>query len=156
MVKPQVYRTQWWMAHYGGKTPKRHYGYANSPSIQSLDKGRLVGWKKRDKSLKVETAVQYRDRSGRLRYKGTKHLKKTEPPDFKLVLVVPYYTILIFIFPFSGFNIYTDHIPVDLKIYNLVQGYSFKVEATRYIYTFQGFWGQDNLVGPFDHSQSKW
>ena len=95
MVKPQVYRTQWWMAHYGGKTPKRHYGYANSPSIQSLDKGRLVGWKKRDKALKVETAVQYKDRSGRLRYKGTKQLKKTEPPDFNLVLVVPYISQII-------------------------------------------------------------
>ena len=119
MVKPQVYRTQWWMAHYGGKTPKRHYGYANSPSIQSLDKGRLVGWKKRDKSLKVETAVQYRDGSGRLRYKGTKHLKKTEPPDFNLLgLGCAIYMQMIWcVFSLSVFKLHTHPVPIDLNIY---------------------------------------
>ena len=74
----EVFKTQWWMHHYMACTPKRHYGYSNSPVVLELDKGKLTGWRKRDKKLKVETAVQYRDRKGILRYKGTKNLRKTE------------------------------------------------------------------------------
>ena len=77
----QVFRTNWWMHHYLSLTPKRHYGYSNSPCVRGLDKGKLVGWKQRDKKLKVATAVQYKDSKGKLRYKGTKHLKKTETLD---------------------------------------------------------------------------
>ena len=77
----QVFRTNWWMHHYLSITPKRHYGYSNSPCVRGLDKGKLVGWKHRDKQLKVATAVQYKDSKGKLRYKGTKHLKKTETLD---------------------------------------------------------------------------
>ena len=77
-ARSQVSRTGWWMGHYMAQTPKRHYGYSNSPNIHRLDKGKLTGWKKRDKKLKVETAVQYRDRKGEKRYKGTPQLRKTE------------------------------------------------------------------------------
>ena len=64
-----------------GKTPKRHFGYANSAAISSLDRGRLSGWHLRDKSTKVATAVKYQDRSGKTRYKGTAALRSTEQLD---------------------------------------------------------------------------
>ena len=72
----QVTLVKWWMAHYGSNTAKRHYMFANNPVVAKLDRGTLVGWKRvaEDK----QTAVRYHDSSGKLRYKGTSNLKKTQ------------------------------------------------------------------------------
>ena len=37
----KVWKIQWWMAHYGSRTPKRHVGYSNCACIGSLGRGRL-------------------------------------------------------------------------------------------------------------------
>lgn len=57
---------------FGASTPKRQWAYSNSSSIKKLD----VGWKRM--VAKVPTAEKYQDRSGKVRYKGTKHLRHTE------------------------------------------------------------------------------
>ena len=66
------------MAHYASATPKRHFGYSNSPYIRMLDKG-VLQWKNRGGNRqKVQTAVSYKSESGKTCYKGTAALKKTE------------------------------------------------------------------------------
>lgn len=77
----EVTRTAWWMHHYFAPTPKRHFGYSNSAAIAKLDRGVLSGWKKRKSKSKVQTAVTYKDKSGKTRYKGTPALRKTENLD---------------------------------------------------------------------------
>lgn len=61
------------MAHYSARTAKRHYCYANTPSILRIDKGKLTGWKN-----KVKSADRYIDGSGKKRYKGNANLRATE------------------------------------------------------------------------------
>ena len=72
----KVTLVRWWMAHYGSSTAKRHYLFANNPVVSQLDRGKLVGWKKVGENK--QTAVRYRDTSGKLRFKGTSQLKKTQ------------------------------------------------------------------------------
>ncbi|CAK8985373.1 unnamed protein product [Durusdinium trenchii] len=60
----------------GETTAKRHYCYSNTASILKIDKGKLQGWKSKHPGIK--TADRYRDGSGKLRYKGTVHLRGTE------------------------------------------------------------------------------
>lgn len=73
----KVSRVGWWMGHYQSATPKRHYGYANSPVIHRIDRGKLQGWKDRG-VRKVVTAEKYKDKGGKNRYKGTTSLRSTE------------------------------------------------------------------------------
>ena len=73
------------MHHYGAITPKPHYGFANSPVIGRLNKGPMVGWKRKitDESMpKSSTCEIYHNAKGEKRYKGTKALKKTEIFDY--------------------------------------------------------------------------
>ena len=70
----QVHIVRWWMKHYGSRTSKRHMGFANSPAIRRLDLGRLQV----SKGPAPKTCVKYQDKQGRLKYKGTKHIKATE------------------------------------------------------------------------------
>ena len=94
----QVFRVGWWMAHYAAATPKRHFGYSNSPYIRKLDKG-VLQWKNRGGNQKrVQTAVSYKSKSGKACYKGTAALKQTEI----LVLVRQFFsTIFHHIFSFK-------------------------------------------------------
>jgi hypothetical protein len=68
---------KWWMRHYDAETAKRHIGFSNSYVISKLDLGRLSmsGF---GASSRIKTCEKYRDASGKLRYKGTRHLRKTE------------------------------------------------------------------------------
>ena len=70
---------KWWMQHYKAPTAKRHYGYANSPVVRRLDRGTLQRTKHGSDQQKIQTCEKYYDGSGKLRYKGTRHLKGTEP-----------------------------------------------------------------------------
>ncbi|CAK9101508.1 Uncharacterized protein SCF082_LOCUS47470 [Durusdinium trenchii] len=72
-----VQEVRWWMGSYGSATPKRHVAFANSCEILNLDKGKLVGWKKTEKT-KVKTVEHYQDRHGKQRWKGTSKLRSTE------------------------------------------------------------------------------
>lgn len=73
----EVQEVRWWMGSYGSATPKRHVAFANSCEILNLDKGKLVGWKKTEKT-KVKTVEHYQDRHGKQRWKGTSKLRSTE------------------------------------------------------------------------------
>jgi len=68
---------KWWMRHYDSATAKRHMGFANTPVISRLDKGKLSmsGFQK---NPKLRTCEKYQDGSGKTRYKGTRFLKQTE------------------------------------------------------------------------------
>ncbi|CAL1139816.1 unnamed protein product, partial [Cladocopium goreaui] len=74
---------KWWMRHYDSATAKRHMGFANTPVISRLDKGKLSmsGFQK---NPKLRTCEKYQDGSGKTRYKVTRFLKQTEiyPPRF--------------------------------------------------------------------------
>ena len=85
----QVQCVSWWMALYGSKTAKRHYAFGNSRMILGLDRGVLRRPKKA--TPKVVTAVHYTDRHGKRRYKGTKELRKTEYPDFRICFVISFF-----------------------------------------------------------------
>ena len=112
----EVTRTQWWMGHYCARTPKRHYGYANSPWISSLDKGVLSGWKKGDR--KVKTAVSYTNKDGKKCYKGTPALRSTE------------YLAHIFDLIISYIIVYTKFIPVLYHIYKKQKRYGVKTTSS--------------------------
>lgn len=71
-----VYKSAWWMWHYGAKTPKRHYALSNSKGIASLNRGTLTGWSAA-MDPENKTTRRYVDTAGRKRFVGTKHLKKT-------------------------------------------------------------------------------
>ena len=68
----EVWKTSWWMMMFGAPTPKRCYAYSNSRVIRRLDRGY-----KRMKA-KVKTCEKYKDRAGKVRYKGTRELRSTE------------------------------------------------------------------------------
>ena len=97
------------MGHYQSATPKRHYGYANSPVIHRIDRGKLQGWKNRGVK-KVETAQKYKDKGGKDRYKGTPSLRSTESRAatfticFLVILISPIY-IYIYIYIYAGTHI---------------------------------------------------
>ena len=82
--RPKVHKVSWWMAHYGGTTPKRHLALSNSATIRKLDLGRLRGWtskarsKEREGMARVQTTRKYRDKHGKARYHGLPALKRTE------------------------------------------------------------------------------
>ena len=74
----KVSRVAWWMHHYSGPTPKRHYLYSNSPVVARLDKGKLQGWKNSSKKGLVKTSEVY-IKNGKKFYKGTAALRRSEP-----------------------------------------------------------------------------
>ena len=79
----QVHKASWHMWHYGGKTPKPHYAFANSRHIARLNAGKLKGWAKHKKAMEEHgeshTLVEkYTDSEGRQRWKGTSKLRGSE------------------------------------------------------------------------------
>ncbi|CAL1136900.1 unnamed protein product [Cladocopium goreaui] len=73
-----VVKVSWWMQHYQGPTPKRHYAYSNSRDVLSLDKGKLKKHQRKPKEERIRTADVYKDRKGKLRYKGNANLRPTQ------------------------------------------------------------------------------
>ena len=79
MSPEKVYQAAWWMASYGGLTPKRHIAYSNSPAVQVLDLGTLLK-AVRDRLSKhtCQSSKTYVSKNGRKRFAGTKFLKRTQ------------------------------------------------------------------------------
>ena len=73
----KVFSCWWWMIHLGGRTPKRHIAYSNSPFVRNLWCGKLTGWKHNPMG-RSNTTRAYVDASGKHRYTGTKFLKRTQ------------------------------------------------------------------------------
>ena len=79
----QVHKTSWFMLHYNGPTPKRHYGFSNSRQVSQLDAGKLRGWATLKKILKDsgkthQLVDHYVDKSGKRRWKGNANLRSSE------------------------------------------------------------------------------
>ena len=79
----EVHKASWYMIHYGGPTPKRHYAFSNSRHVASLNAGKLKGWAKKKRVLKAqgkhrELVQKYQDSRGQRRWKGTKALRSSE------------------------------------------------------------------------------
>jgi hypothetical protein len=79
----QVHKASWHMWHYGGKTPKPHYAFANSRHIARLNAGKLKGWAKHKKTMEEQgeshkLVEKYTDSEGRHRWKGTSKLRGSE------------------------------------------------------------------------------
>lgn len=83
----QVHKTSWYMLHYGGPTPKRHYAFANTHHIDKLNLGQLRGWIQKKEALKelgqtYDLVDKYVDASGQARWKGNKRLRSSEPQPY--------------------------------------------------------------------------
>ena len=81
--RAQVHKTSWYMLHYGGPTPKRHYAFANTHHIDKLNLGQLRGWLQKKEALKelgetYDLVDKYVDASGQPRWKGNKRLRSSE------------------------------------------------------------------------------
>ena len=72
------------MQHYASPTPKRHYGYSNSPVAMRLDKGKLLQDQRKPKHERIATADIYFDKKGHKKYKGNRNLSATENLDFAI------------------------------------------------------------------------
>ena len=68
------------MQHFGAATARRRYLYANSHVVSKLDRGRLQR-RTQGHGRNIKTCEKYRDKAGKLRYKGAAFLKKTESLD---------------------------------------------------------------------------
>ncbi|CAL1140558.1 unnamed protein product [Cladocopium goreaui] len=81
---PKVFQASWWMALYGGLTPKRHIAYSNTKTIQLLDLGVLLK-EVREKLSKhgCQSTRSYQNK-GKKVFAGTQFLKQTQtyPPRF--------------------------------------------------------------------------
>ncbi|CAL1154504.1 unnamed protein product [Cladocopium goreaui] len=73
-----VCKVKWWMQHYSAKTPKRHYGYANTRAVMELDRGKLTKDQRKPRHERIKTADAYYDKHGVRRYKGNANLRPTE------------------------------------------------------------------------------
>ena len=102
----KVYRAKWFMALYGGLTPKPQYAYCNSCHIAKLNLGRMVGWLKSKSAngKRVATCKTYLNSKGDKCFKGTPALRKSEYLAGKL------FTVYFFNFRISefGFNFQTQ------------------------------------------------
>ena len=79
----EVHKASWYMLHYGGKTPKRHYAFSNSRHVAKLNMGKLKGWRKIRNALeasgqKVQLVDKYEDSQGKKRWKGNAQLRSSE------------------------------------------------------------------------------
>lgn len=83
LIPTKVHKAWWYMLHYGGPTPKRHYAYSNSSHVGKLWMGRLRNWAAtKDKLAKAGKAVEltekYIDKQGKRRWKGSRSLRSSE------------------------------------------------------------------------------
>ena len=82
-MRTQVHKVTWYMLHYGGATPKRHYCLANSPHVAGLWVDKLRNWKQQLEKLKASgkaksLVIKYIDKGGKKRWKGSKLLRSSE------------------------------------------------------------------------------
>ena len=73
-----MYRQPFWQKHYDHPNFKRTKVWGNTRSIAFLDCGPLDRKKHRNETA---TTVKYKDSKGRVRYKGSSHLRKTQQLD---------------------------------------------------------------------------
>ena len=71
------------MGDFFGKSLKRQYAYSNSPVVRKLNCSHLnlASRRRLSKARKVQTRFQYQDKTGQVRFRGTKQLKDTQNLD---------------------------------------------------------------------------
>lgn len=74
----KVYQASWWMAHYGGLTPKRHIAYSNAKTVQLLDLGTLVKEVRQKLSKHAYQSTRSYKSKGRKVFSGSPFLKQTQ------------------------------------------------------------------------------
>ncbi|CAL1165907.1 unnamed protein product [Cladocopium goreaui] len=81
---PEVFESSWWMALYGGLTPKRHIAFSNAKTIQILDLGKLLKEVRQRLSKHGYQSTRSYKSKGRKVFSGTRFLKQTQtyPPRF--------------------------------------------------------------------------
>jgi hypothetical protein len=73
----EVFKTGWWMAHFGSISPKRHVGLSNNPWCDRFNIGKLH--KAQRMACKGKTSVRKVDKAtGKVTYQGTSQLKSTQ------------------------------------------------------------------------------
>ena len=83
LIWGEVYKSQFWMKHFGHGTPKRSCLWSITWPIVVFNKGKLCRKKKNVKEY--ESTVRYIDGKGRVRFKGSSQLKKTQTLTCALV-----------------------------------------------------------------------
>lgn len=81
-----MYRTAFWMLHYGHENDKRTKLWAPSYNVCLFNRGPMTRLEKSKKPKGRATAVKYIDGAGKVRYKGTPQLKLSQPLQLHVVL----------------------------------------------------------------------
>ena len=71
----EIYKVAFWMRKYGSLSWKRTWVWANSSRIGALDKGPLTS---EEKSTSRGTTSRYKDKSGKVKFKGNALLKQSQ------------------------------------------------------------------------------
>lgn len=79
----EVHKGTWYMLHYGGPSPKRHYALSNAAAVGKLWVGKLKDWSTKKKQLAAEGksvryVEKYIDKNGKKRWKGNRSLRSSE------------------------------------------------------------------------------
>lgn len=83
----KVYEAKWWAGMYGAPTWKRHIAWSSSPTVALLDLGRLCKkFKQRIAKFGVKSTKQYKSKSGKKKFCGSKTLRSTGPLGSSLVI----------------------------------------------------------------------
>ena len=77
-MSTKMYRTAFWMHHFGHPNDKRTKLWAPSYQICLFNQGAMQKKEKICKRTAPPTVQKYVDGSGRVRYKGTDQLKKSQ------------------------------------------------------------------------------
>ena len=95
----EVFKTGWWMAHFGSISPKRHVGLSNNPWCDRFNIGKLH--KAQRMACKGKTSVRKVDKAtGKVTYQGTSQLKSTQ----NLASTYRDYILLYFVYMYMGFH----------------------------------------------------
>ena len=73
----QVYRSGWWMAHFGARSPKRHQAFSNNKWIETFNKGKLLRHQRKPDPTFAPTK-SYLNANGKRCWQGTPQLKETQ------------------------------------------------------------------------------
>ena len=88
LTSSQVYKCRFWMNHHGHPTAKPSVVWSTSWPIALFNRGSLC---RKTYQKGYDTTIRYEDGSGRRRFKGSAHLKKSQPLRLKLTSFELYY-----------------------------------------------------------------
>ena len=72
----EAWSTRFWMAHYGGPTPKRHKIWCSSPAVGKLDLGILKGFNRSSETYQKAKTATTEVKHGKKTFQGNKKALK--------------------------------------------------------------------------------